>query len=262
MSRTVHTLFFSPTDGTARTVAAIANGFDGGDVVAHDLTLPAGRRTGLRFGTDDVVVFGMPVWVDRVPRPVVPFFGELDGQDTPAIVSVVYGNRDYGDALLELCNLVEQRGFRIVAAGAFVGEHSTAPAVGANRPDTADLAAAKAFGAAAAAKLAGITNPAKLAVIDVPGAFPYKSLPERVPMAPETSDACTQCAVCAEHCPTAAISFDDFKTIDIDRCVRCSSCVKRCPVSAKTFTHPVYLQTRERLTANFAAVRREAETYL
>ena len=42
----------------------------------------------------------------------------------PVVPVVLYGNRDYEDALKELCDLVSEQGFVPVAAGAFIGEHS------------------------------------------------------------------------------------------------------------------------------------------
>lgn len=58
---------------------------------------------------------------------------------------VCFGNRNYDDALIELRDLLESTGFRTVAAGAFVGEHSFSYTLGAGRPDAADIAKAEAF---------------------------------------------------------------------------------------------------------------------
>lgn len=52
---------------------------------------------------------------------------------------VVYGNRDYEDALLELHDILSENGFVVVAAGAFVARHSIFPDVAAGRPDRDDL---------------------------------------------------------------------------------------------------------------------------
>ena len=46
------------------------------------------------------------------------------GQDSPAVAVVVYGNRDYDDALLELRDWCVAHGFVPVAGAAFIGEHS------------------------------------------------------------------------------------------------------------------------------------------
>jgi len=44
--------------------------------------------------------------------------------NTPAAVVVVYGNREYENAFLELRDIVVELGFRPIAGGAFIGEHS------------------------------------------------------------------------------------------------------------------------------------------
>ena len=90
---------------------------------------------------------------------------------------VVYGNREYEDALLELKNLAIEQGFSRVAAGAFIGEHSysrdsTPIAVG--RPDEADLNKAKEFGERVLKKLLDNRELDHLPTLEVPGNFPIK----------------------------------------------------------------------------------------
>ena len=48
---------------------------------------------------------------------------------------VLFGNRNYDDALIELRDLLQADGFGCIAAGAFVGEHSFSRTLGAGRPD-------------------------------------------------------------------------------------------------------------------------------
>lgn len=63
-----------------------------------------------------------------------------------AVCVVSYGNRAYEDALSELVGLTRRAGFRVVAAGAFVTEHSLNGRIAAGRPDEADTALMEAFG--------------------------------------------------------------------------------------------------------------------
>jgi ferredoxin len=261
MHDTLHTLFFSPTGGTAKVVRAVAEGF-GLDPVNHDLTLPGGRTGDLGFREHDVVIIGVPVYAGRVPLLVVSHLDRVWGNGAMAVLVGVYGNRAFEDALLELKDLCCGRGFRCLAAGAFVAEHSTAPAVATGRPDQADLLTARAFGAEAAAKRRAHPDPGGLPDLSVPGTFPYRDRPPRVPMAPDTSDDCVQCRTCADHCPTGAISAADPRRADPGRCIRCSSCVQRCRLKAKSFSHPDYLHRRALLTAQFVHPRREPECFL
>jgi ferredoxin len=261
MHDSLHTLHFSPTGGTAKLVRAVAEGF-GLDPVVHDLTLPGGRDGDLGFTEQDVVIIGVPVYAGRVPLLVASHFDRVRGNGAMAILVGVYGNRAFEDALLELKDLCRGRGFRCLAAGAFIAEHSTAPAVATARPDPADLKAARTFGAEAAAKRRRLTDSGGLPDLVVPGTFPYRDRPPRVPMAPDTNDDCVGCRTCADHCPTGAISAADPRRADPGRCIRCSSCVQRCRLKAKSFSHPDYLKRRALLTAQFVHPRREPECFL
>ena len=58
---------------------------------------------------------------------------------------VCYGNRNFDDSLVELRDLLEADGFRTVAAGAFIGEHSFSTTLAAGRPDQTDLERAARF---------------------------------------------------------------------------------------------------------------------
>ena len=55
------------------------------------------------------------------------------------------GNRHYDDALLQMKELLEKQGFVVIAAGAFLAEHSIFPAVAEGRPDEKDLEVMREF---------------------------------------------------------------------------------------------------------------------
>ena len=142
------TLYFSPTGTTAAVCHAVASG-DG-----YDFTLPSARTEALCYGPADVVAVGVPVYGGRIPPVAAEYLKTVKGGKAKAIAITVYGNRDYDDALLELCDILEESGFEVCGAGAFIGEHSLNETVAAGRPDALDLATAKAFGAAVSDKLA------------------------------------------------------------------------------------------------------------
>jgi ferredoxin len=261
MTGELHTLFFSPTDGTAKVVLAVAEGFGTG-AVAHDMTLPRGRGSGLAFDQRDVVVIGAPVYAGRVPLVAAHYLERVQGNGAWAVLVGVYGNRAFEDALLELRDLCVRCGFRCLAAGAFIAEHSYTAEVATSRPDRADLLAARAFGATAARKFRRRPDLQRPPELSIPGNVPYKDRPPRVAMAPDTGEGCGRCNTCAEHCPTGAISFDDPRQVDAGRCIRCCSCVKRCPSQAKSFKHPDFLARRAALAASLGHLRREPEFFL
>ena len=47
-------------------------------------------------------IIGVPVYGGRVPVEAISRLQRLKANNTPAVIVVVYGNRDYNDAILEL----------------------------------------------------------------------------------------------------------------------------------------------------------------
>ena len=131
MHRCTTALYFSPTGGTRTYVRAVAAAMPhmGGEV---DLTRPEERRKVHMFGADDVVVLGVPVYYGRVPE-VPGLLDGLQGEETPAVLLAVYGNRLIDDALAELSDLCAARGFRPLAAGTFVAPHTFSAQVAQRR---------------------------------------------------------------------------------------------------------------------------------
>lgn len=52
----------------------------------------------------------------------------------------------------------------------------------------------------------------------------------------DTKD-CVHCNICAQHCPTGAINFEDETTYNESECIKCFSCTQECPVDANFFTY-------------------------
>lgn len=238
----VHSVFFSPTGTTRTVVQAVCRGTGKNSGLEIDLKEAVGGQ--LFFAVDDPVVIGMPVYAGRLPRLAVERFAAVKGSGTPAIPVVVYGNRAYDDALLELCDLCTAQGFNVTGAAAFVGEHSFSSAdfpIAANRPDEKDIRLAEQFGA----RFTGthrVLNPEQ-----IPGNRPYKPKPSGA--AAESDPArCTQCGHCVAHCPANAIRISGgLPLTDPDLCIWCIACVKNCPSGARTITLPKIHEITERL---------------
>lgn len=257
-SQSISLIYFSPTENTKKIVEAIGAGA-GTVAKTYDLTLPQNREISLEFGPEALVVIGVPVYAGRIPELMAEWLVRLKGNETPVIMAVVYGNRDYEDALIELRDLLTSRGFIGVSGAAFVGEHSYTTRVASGRPDEADLEVAKDFGAKSAELAAAAVKGAEH--VTVKGNMPYKARGAMPPMAPVTTEACIRCGVCAAFCPTAAIDSTDFSKIEAEKCIRCCSCIRRCPTEAKSFQHESVLQIKNRLIENFADVRKIVECF-
>ena len=149
MERQVHAMYFSATGTTEKVVTAIADHiartWNGTAALRFDFTLPAARQAVKAFGDGDLVIFGVPVYAGRVPNVLLNYLRTVEGGGALAVPVVCYGNRNFDDSLVELRDLLEADGFRTVAAGAFIGEHSFSTTLAAGRPDQADLERAARF---------------------------------------------------------------------------------------------------------------------
>ncbi len=260
MTQTVQTLFFSPTKGTQKIVESVAKGI-GMPTHIYDITLPSHRLEALDFTEDTLLIVGVPVYAGRVPEVVTEYLQKVKGNHTKAVFIAVYGNRAYEDALLELKQTMEGNGFVGVGAGAFIGEHSYTPLVATDRPDEEDLMSAFNFGVEVKKILQTLKNSSVIVPLKVNGKTPYREKMSLPPMAPVTNEDCTQCGLCAEHCPTGAISTEDCKDINDSKCIRCFACIKVCPVRAKTFEHEFVVKMTQTLIQNCSALRKDPELF-
>ena len=157
---------FSPTGGTKKVADAIAAGFNI-PVVEMDLTKAAVSVT---MGENDALMAVLPVFAGRVPQISLERLSALKGSGQKAVAVVVYGNREFDDALLETKNALETNGFRVIAAAAFIAEHSIVRSIAAGRPDAEDEAICRQFAADVMAKADDAAS------VQGPGNNPYKEL--------------------------------------------------------------------------------------
>jgi ferredoxin len=260
-------LYFSPTGTTRKVLEAIAEGL-GVDKPKHiDLTSP-GTRTGRgRKIQGGLTIIGVPVYTGRVALEAVRGLQRFKAHDTPAVIVVVYGNREYEDALLELRNIAVESGFMPIAGAVFIGEHSFSTEgtpIAQGRPDADDLDRARSFGTMVQKKISNIESLRNVPPLAVPGNFPYRERGPTRATSPETSDAlCIRCGKCAEVCPVATITLqEDSVTTDKERCTLCCACVKNCPSGARRLQDPQLTQfIREKLSV-MCSNRKEPEFYL
>lgn len=115
MLQTLTMLFFSPTGGTLRAARLLAQGL-AEEITEVDLSLPQGKA--MHFEEKDIVLIAGPVFGGRMPACFLERLARFTGSYTKAITIAVYGNRAYEDALLELNDTVERRGFQSIASAA------------------------------------------------------------------------------------------------------------------------------------------------
>lgn len=256
-------IFFSPTGGGEKIACAIQQGLaeaDDSKPITIDLTRQA-PDAGLvlnESAPSTPVIFTIPVYGGHLPkiareRLEAAITCQCPGR--PAILVAVYGNRAFENALTDLQQFVEERGFITVAAAAFPCEHSYCTPqtpIAAGRPDADDLAEAAAFGQKVRERLAA-GKPARIdasMLKDEPSpkesimgfvAF-VKEYQKQQAESPRTflpeldHGKCGECGECIDVCPTGAIGAD--LSTDPAKCIKCCACVKACPNDARTLYTP------------------------
>jgi ferredoxin len=290
-----HLMGFSPT-GTSRAVLrALAEGFGHAGASYTEMSPRASGTTGNRINPGGVTVPGVttqdqpaavavavPVYSGRVPEVAAVYLDAIVAArraltlpPIPAVAIVLYGNRAYDDALLELHDLLSEAGLSVVAAGAFVGEHSYSTddlPLSEGRPDREDLDLARELGAAFARIVTTGMKPDGTAVhasetdsaggLILPGNRPYRERKPRSGESPVTdADECILCGACEEACPLGIVSVTDVVDTDAEECMYCCACVKACPNGSRRIGSEHIMEVARWLDRNHGS-RRRSELFL
>ena len=236
---------FSPTGGTKKVADAITAGL-GTPVVELDLTK---ADVSVTLGENDALMAVLPVYAGRVPQLSLERLSALKANGQKAVAVVVYGNREYDDALLETKNALETNGFRVIAAAAFIAEHSIVRSIAAGRPDAEDEVLCRQFAADVMAKEDDAAS------VQVPGNNPYVELKPSA-FHPAADERCVKCGICAEQCPLGAIPMDEPDKTDPDLCINCMRCVEVCPQKCRALPAPFVAGATQMLNEKAAGYKK------
>lgn len=261
----VKLVYFSPTGTTKAVVQAIAHGIGTCTVELIDITRPDARKKPLMASKNELLIVGIPVYMGRVPALLNEWLHAIQAHNNPTVCVVVYGNRVYDDALLELRNILMECGCIPIACAAYIGEHSfsnseTPTAQG--RPDEDDLIHAEVFGQKICEKLQSFSSISQVFDVHVPGTYPYGGVTKLwIVDFITVSDECTQCGICAEKCPVGAVDAENSRLIDTEKCITCCACIKNCPQSARSMKPGMVKEASVRLHKLYSQ-RREPECFI
>ena len=236
---------FSPTGGTKKITNAIAAGFNT-PVVEMDLTKEVSSAT---LDEKDALMVVLPVYAGRVPQISLERLSALKGNGQKAVAVVVYGNREYEDALLETKDALEANGFQVIAAAAFIAEHSIVRSIANRRPDAEDEALCRQFAEDVMAKADNA------APVQVPGNSPYKEL-KPAAFHPVANENCVKCGICAQLCPVGAIPLDDSSQTNNELCINCMRCVKACPQQCRALPDAFLAMITQMLNQNASGYKK------
>lgn len=248
-------LVYFSASGTTKSVATSYAKKSNREITEYDLLRQPPEQF-VTFATDTPAVFAVPVYAGRVPALCAEALKHFKGNKTPAVAVVVYGNREYDDALRELCDLLSANDFVVAAAAAFVAQHSIFPVVASGRPDDKDNQVIASFSEKCEKAFSEFSG---TETITVKGNTTYRE-PSAIPLRPTGNSKCNACGACVKICPPKAIEANTPRKTDKSRCISCTACIAVCPQKARAF-HGLLYRIVEKSFAKKNTSRKEPELF-
>ena len=249
----LRTIYFSAT-GTSKKIALAISQSIATEFVVEDITFQSLQNTS--YATDDLLCIAVPVYGGGVAPVALKRLDAIRGNNTPVVVVVVYGNRNFERAAVQMSDFLAERGFITIAAAAFVGEHSYSTElspIAVGRPMVEDINDANRFGELVKQKLTKGLESVDVSTLQCPDSgeenvkafvefvkgYQAEQAKNPVKLLPITDEnRCVMCGVCVDVCPMEAIDREDVSMVDPTLCIKCCACVKECPKEAKSLNSP------------------------
>ena len=249
----LRTIYFSAT-GTSKKIALAISQSIATEFVVEDITFQSLQNTS--YATDDLLCIAVPVYGGGVAPVALKRLDAIRGNNTPAVVVVVYGNRNFERAAVQMSDFLAERGFVTIAVAAFVGEHSYSTEqspIAVGRPMVEDINDANRFVELVKQKLTKGLESVDVSTLQCPDSgeenvkafvefvkgYQAEQAKNPVKLLPITDEnRCVMCGVCVDVCPMEAIDREDVSVVDPTLCIKCCACVKECPKEAKLLNSP------------------------
>ena len=215
---------FSP-NGTSRKAGSFLAGILGTEKLI-DATSKFSRYSEYVIEEQEMLIISFPTYSGRMPEIFSKYLSDfVELKNTKVVLIATYGNRDFGDALLEASDIITSKGGAVIGALSVIAQHCQDGNIANNRPNKDDFKVIDDF-----AKIVIERYTIGTFVPKLPGNRPYKmgivnSSPKFMPTIDETK--CNECNTCVNVCPTRAMRFDDPEI-----CIHCCSCINSCPTLA------------------------------
>ena len=189
------------------------------------------------------LLIGSPVYRDMAVPPVMAFINALAPSNTGwAVPFVTWGKACSGVALWQMGSALREKGYQIAGAARVAALHAMMwqadQPVGEGHPDENDKQQVRELADRLLARGdAGTFTALPLAALDYQPAelaAEFKAKIEKPWMViPKTVDeeTCTQCGICEDECPVAAVSLDPYPLFG-ENCFDCFNCIRLCPEEA------------------------------
>ncbi|HUU77123.1 MAG TPA: EFR1 family ferrodoxin [candidate division Zixibacteria bacterium] len=232
-------VYFSATGNTRKYANVIKDEIEkeNSSIELIDITSLSDRQKEISFQNYNSLIFGFPVYGARVPSVVRNWFEKIKGSNHSSAMFFCYGGPILRKVHNETKELLEQRGFKIIASAEFLGKHSFNVAKGfsilEDRPNDEDFKIAREY----AIKLLQKFKLEDFPLIDFPDE-PPREIPPSIKNKPRIrlithhptrfDKECSMCRDCETNCSTGA--FDADKGIaDKEKCILCMRCIANCP---------------------------------
>jgi ferredoxin/flavodoxin len=242
-------VYSSPAGSTRRVAEVIGNCFSQRNAEVEMLDLAkVHERSGVldhikAAGKHSCLFIGSPVYRDVAVPPVIKFIEALPEMvGAFAVPFVTWGQACSGAALWQLGNALLRKGFGIVGAAKVLAVHSmmwrVAEPAGRGHPDKSDVRKIEELAMTLHTRFdSGNIPRLSLDILDYQPRLRGEQMKQKINapwmIVPKNVNTaiCTQCGVCEEECPVAAVALNPYPEFNLS-CFDCFNCIRLCPENA------------------------------